>query len=1060
MPAPSPPFWFRRHAPVSWPLFYVFLVGTLVAESPAQRVTNVAALQEASRLWSARALADKQAAAAWAQEQGLPIRCTLSDGTVLELMSLEGGSPVYRLTCNIVAADTVSTDELWPAGSSGLNLDGTGALLGIWDAGQVRATHLEFEGTHLDGTDGRAVQRDGADWLNRHATHVAGTMIAGGADPLARGMSFAASLDCYDWNSDYAEMLAAAADGLLVSSHSYTTAHGWVPDYNASLWAWLGNQCVSIEEDHLFGFYSYQAHLADQLAYDAPYYLACWAAGNDRLRGPDYFHDPDLYPVIEHWARPCGSVNLVITDYIFNLNGWPEGYDCISDEAVAKNVLTVGAVRDLVGGYQGAPWVLTASFSSMGPTDDGRIKPDLSANGTGLLSSSSDADDAYASFSGTSMACPNVSGSLGLLIQHYRATHGGANMRAATLKALALHTADECGDYAGPDYMFGWGLLNTNKAAGRITNDVFDQNVIREETLLENGTFELPVQVDGTHPLRATICWTDPPGTPPGMSLDPTTPMLVNDLDLAIEAASGVFAYYPWVLNPFNPDGRALQGFNHRDNVEQVYVDWLVAGEYVVKVTHTGMLQDGSQDFSLILTTAPDCNGNGLDDEVEIAGQLCEDCDENGVPDDCDLDSDQDGAIDACEECPFDPFKVEPGVCGCGYPEDLTDSDGDETPDCIDECPADPAKTEPEFCGCGVPETDTDGDQAPDCVDECPYDPDKTSPEECGCGIPDTDTDSDQTPDCHDICHEDPYMLDPGQGGCGQADTDADGDQTADCVDDCPDDPAKAEPGLCGCGVEEQTDDPDGDAVIDCLDGCPDDGQKTAPGLCGCGRPDVDSDSDGALDCHEECPFDPLKTEPEYCGCGWPETDTDLDQTPDCVDLCALDPDKVVPGVCGCGFSDVDSDTDGVADCRDGCPLDPLKYEEGVCGCQVSDRDTDGDNTPDCIDGCPNDPDKATGGICGCGVSDADSDADGMVDCEDNCPAKYNPDQADTDGDGTGDACESAAAAVQKPPAATETDQVDEAPALTSGCGFGAGPAALTAFWCLCAVRVTRRRRR
>jgi hypothetical protein len=738
-----------------------------------------------------------------------------------------------------------------------------------------------------------------------------------------------------------------------------------------------------------------------------------------------------------------------------------DGFDCISDEAVAKNVLTVGAVIGVEGGYTDPAGVLMTSFSSWGPTDDGRIKPDICADGHSTYSATNESDTAYGLMSGTSMATPNVSGSLGLLVQHYRATHQGADMRAATLKALVLHTADECGDYPGPDYKFGWGLLNTNKAAGRISSDVLNDDIIREETLTQGSTFELTVQASGTHPLRATICWTDPPGFSPSASLDPPTPMLINDLNLAIRSVSTGTVYHPWVLNRSFPSAPAGRGVNDRDNVEQVYIPAPPAGEYIVEVTHSGTLQDGAQDFSLILSLAADCNGNGLDDDQDLAGGLGEDCNGNQVLDNCDPDGDLDGTIDDCDGCPLDPSKVEPGLCGCHVPDDPTDTDGDDTPDCADACPDDPDKIDPEYCGCGLPETDTDGDGTPDCADQCPHNPDKIAPDVCGCGQPDTDTDGDQTPDCNDWCYEDPDKLDPGQCGCGQPETDADGDQTSDCVDGCPSDPDKADPGLCGCGVAEQADDSDGDGTIDCFDGCPNDGDKLSPGACGCGISDADTDADGTADCNDRCPLDPNKVAPLACGCGRPETDTDADGMPDCIDVCALDPDKTVLGACGCGASDRDSDSDGVADCRDDCPADPYKRTPGYCGCGLNDYDGDGDGVPDrCTDDCPNDPGKSRPGVCGCGVADTDADTDGVADCIDNCPGLSNPDQADANGDGVGDGCEPVAGPT--PAQTSEPGPTDEAsgaaPPLFPQCGLGMGTAGTLLFCSLLAFRLARGR--
>jgi hypothetical protein len=156
-------------------------------------------------------------------------------------------------------------------------------------------------------------------------------------------------------------------------------------------------------------------------------------------------------------------------------------------------------------------------------------------------------------------------------------------------------------------------------------------------------------------------------------------------------------------------------------------------------------------------------------------------------------DTDGDGTGDLCDDCPLDPNKIAPGICGCGTSD--ADTDGDGRNDCFDFCPLDAAKVDPGTCGCGVPDTDSDGDGTANCLDAdddndgsadgsdgCPLDPNKTSPGVCGCGVADTDSDGDGTPDCNDLCPSDAGKIAPGTCGCGIADTDADADGLVDCL--------------------------------------------------------------------------------------------------------------------------------------------------------------------------------------------------------------------------------------------------------------------------------------
>jgi len=568
-----------------------------VAQSDIALATRKAELQTLSEKLKTRDENDRRQVQEFARRTGIPLRRELPNGTVLELQRIAPDiGPVFYITNNVDAADTVSTDEVWPGGSAGLDLDGGGMTVGQWDGGAVYPAHPDFTG--------RLTQVDLVTGVSNHSTHVAGTLIGAGEwlDPRSRGMAYAAQLDAYDWNFDTAEMALAASNGLLVSNHSYGIAAGWLyiggpPPDN---WWWIGGADPADVEDPNFGYYDSQSQLWDQIAFDAPYYLIVKAVGNDRT---------DIGP------SPGEEYTIIDQDGIFvdtstlprDADCAPAGYDCLPTNSVAKNALIVGAVDDVTGGYSpfsGPSSVQMAAFSGWGPTDDGRIKPDLVANGMFLISAWSE-NPFYAAAAGTSMAAPNVTGSLLLLQEHYQDLYGAGNfMRAATLKALAIHTADEAGSADGPDYAFGWGLLNTKSAAQVISGNGGAHQII-EDSLADGGVNSVEVIVtEANSTINATLNWTDPPGTPVPLSLDASDSMLVNDLDLRIRKVPST--YLPWVLNPASPAAAATTGDNFRDTVEQVETGSIGTGSYFVEVSHKGTLLNGdNQDYSLIISVTP-----------------------------------------------------------------------------------------------------------------------------------------------------------------------------------------------------------------------------------------------------------------------------------------------------------------------------------------------------------------------------------------------------------------------------------------------------------------------
>ncbi|MDY0084266.1 MAG: S8 family serine peptidase, partial [Ignavibacteriaceae bacterium] len=384
--------------------------------------------------------------------------------------------------------------------------------------------------------------------------------------------------------------------GLKISNHSYGSIRGWVYDYhNDGKWAWFGTPSISETEDYLFGFYSSTSASWDYFMVNAPNILVCKSAGNDRGDGPT--------SGTAHWIY-VNNV-WVWSSTVRDKDGGINGYDCINDGVgISKNSLTVGAVNDIVNGYNSPSDVSVTSWSNEGPTDDGRIKPDIVANGTDLYSSTNTSNTAYTSISGTSMSSPNVAGSVALILEQQAALNGPTTfLRSSTVKGLIIHTADEAGTAPGPDYKFGWGLMNTYRAVQLLTLDseIGGNQLIRELTLNQGGTQEFTVESNGTEPLKVTICWLDIAGTPPQASLNPTNLMLVNDLDLTVTGPNSTI-HYPWVLDPANPSAAATTGNNFRDNVEQVLIESPVAGTYTIKIGHKNNLSTGSQQFSVIVS--------------------------------------------------------------------------------------------------------------------------------------------------------------------------------------------------------------------------------------------------------------------------------------------------------------------------------------------------------------------------------------------------------------------------------------------------------------------------
>ncbi len=387
--------------------------------------------------------------------------------------------------------------------------------------------------THVE-LRGRVHNLSNAD-INLHATHVAGTLISSGVH-LYKSRGFAKNAQLFSLNysdSYFADSVKKLFDeeGVLISNHSY-----------------------GFEGSKGIGEYDGESKKLDLLIRSNPYLLVVMAAGNDGKK----------------WEKDSSYTK----------------WNLIKGGANAKNVITVASVNDRSSYIN--------DFSSRGPIDGGRLKPDIAMDGNNVLSTSDYDDTAYKRMYGTSMATPAATGTIALLSQRYKQLTN-SNPRVDTMKAILFNTAQDI-ENKGPDFKSGFGRIDALSAVKVIDTLSSNEPLIKLDTIHKNEIQKYYIANKDYQKFKVTVAWIDDTVDNCGSCANDR---IINDIDIYLKDEESGKIIYPYTLDEYDPNAPAKQNrANRRDPQEQIEFN-MTPGNYRLYIDGSRVLND-DQDFTMV----------------------------------------------------------------------------------------------------------------------------------------------------------------------------------------------------------------------------------------------------------------------------------------------------------------------------------------------------------------------------------------------------------------------------------------------------------------------------